>query len=345
MGFEIAFSFKYWEIVMALISIIVPAYQVESFLHRCVNSILEQYFQDFEVILVDDGSLDGSGRICDEFALKDDRIQVIHRKNGGLSAARNTGIDWAFESSNSDWLAFVDSDDWVHPTFLDYLYRAATANHVQISVCGFVETDKSVPFPNQLYEGELWNWASFLMEKRVEAIIACNKLYAKHLYFDLRYPVGKLHEDEYITYKLLHRAEKVAYLPAGLYYYFQNVNSITHERFSIQRLDAMDAFLECVHYVSKLKNDELMAFCIHRFLSYCWEILPKLRNAEWIDNKLRIEEEKVIKRKFQYVLARYGMRYNPPTINIDYYKYAFPTLYGITRIIFRFVKGIRRKIE
>lgn len=107
---------------MAAISVIVPIYKVEAFLHRCVDSILAQTFADFDLVLVDDGSPDSCGDICEEYARKDGRIHVIHQKNGGLSAARNTGIDWAQANSGSQWLAFVDSDDWVHPDFLRRLY-------------------------------------------------------------------------------------------------------------------------------------------------------------------------------------------------------------------------------
>ena len=104
---------------MPQISVIVPVYKVEAYLARCVDSVLAQTFSDFDLILVDDGSPDNSGAICDEYAEKDPRIVVIHQKNGGLSAARNAGIEWAFAHSNSQWLNFIDSDDWVHPEYLD----------------------------------------------------------------------------------------------------------------------------------------------------------------------------------------------------------------------------------
>ena len=110
---------------MANISVIVPVYKVEEFLSRCVDSILCQSYPDFEVILVDDGSPDRCGQMCEDYARQDSRIHVIHQENGGLSAARNSGIDWAFAHSDSRWLAFVDSDDWVHPDFLKVLYETA----------------------------------------------------------------------------------------------------------------------------------------------------------------------------------------------------------------------------
>ena len=106
---------------MPIVSIIVPVYKAESYLHRCVDSILSQTFRDFELILVDDGSPDRSGGICDQYAAKDSRVRVIHQENGGPAVARNTGIDWAFANSDSQWQMFVDSDDWIHPEMLRYL--------------------------------------------------------------------------------------------------------------------------------------------------------------------------------------------------------------------------------
>ena len=106
---------------MPTISVIVPVYKVEKYIHRCVDSILSQTFTDFELILVDDGSPDNCGKICDEYAEKDIRIHVIHQENGGLSAARNAGIDWVFANSDSEWITFIDSDDWVHPEYLERL--------------------------------------------------------------------------------------------------------------------------------------------------------------------------------------------------------------------------------
>ena len=107
-----------------LISIVVPIYKVEKYIHRCIESILAQTFTDFDLILVDDGSPDNCGKICDEYAVKDKRIHVIHKENGGLSDARNAGIDWAFANSDSEWITFIDSDDWIHPKYLETLYNA-----------------------------------------------------------------------------------------------------------------------------------------------------------------------------------------------------------------------------
>ena len=123
---------------MPVISVIVPIYKVEPYLRKCIDSVLAQTFTDFELILVDDGSPDNCGAICDEYAAKDDRIRVIHQENRGLSAARNAGIDWAFAHSDSQWLTFIDSDDIVAPDFLAKMISATEQAHADLCVCDFL---------------------------------------------------------------------------------------------------------------------------------------------------------------------------------------------------------------
>jgi len=126
---------------MSNISVVIPVYNVESYINRCVDSLLDQSFTDFDLVLVDDGSLDNSGAICDEYEKKDKRICVIHKANWGLSDARNVGIEWALTNSNSEWITFIDSDDWVHPDYLRYLYRAVCENDVELSVVKFMKVN------------------------------------------------------------------------------------------------------------------------------------------------------------------------------------------------------------
>lgn len=243
---------------MLTITVIVPVYKVEPYLHHCVDSILAQTFADFELILVDDGSPDGCGAICDEYMLKDSRILVIHQPNGGLSAARNTGIDWVFACSDSKWLAFVDSDDWVHPRYLEYLYQAVKENNVQISVCDYLETDSPCHADSfmTLCSSVVDGIDFFASDKNVVATVAWNKLYGKEVFTDIRYPVGKIHEDEYTTYKLLYRAGDVVYVKEQLYYYFINPNGITKKGYSLQRLDAVEALEDQCQFFKKANKRE-----------------------------------------------------------------------------------------
>lgn len=243
---------------MPLLCVIVPVYNVEAYLHRCIDSILCQTFQDFQLILVDDGSPDGSGAICDGYAEKDPRIVVIHQENGGLSAARNAGIDWAFAHGGSQWLFFMDSDDFIHPRTLEVLLDAAALHHTDISIGGFARTTGEMPVVDPAaLESSMWSPKEFFMGHNVNAVIACGKLYRKSLFRDIRYPLGKLHEDEFTTYKLLFQCDRVAVVPAPLYGYYVNEDSIMNSSWSPRRMDAIDAFKERITFFEEMGDPEL----------------------------------------------------------------------------------------
>ena len=131
---------------MPIISIIIPVYKAEAYLDRCVQSVLAQSMADFEVILIDDGSPDRSGAVCDAYAKQDERVRVIHQKNQGQAAARNAGIDCAFANSDSKWLTFIDSDDWVHPEYLQMLYDATMQDNTLISMCTMESVTDVIPY-------------------------------------------------------------------------------------------------------------------------------------------------------------------------------------------------------
>lgn len=227
---------------MPQISVIVPVYNVEPYIHRCVDSILNQTFSDFELILVDDGSPDNCGWICDEYALKDSRVHVIHQKNGGLSAARNAGIDWIFTNSDSRWITFIDSDDWIHRGYLETLLRAGQKHSVSISMCNFArrseyQIDEELSPP----EGLCLETEQAYIQYYGMCMTACCKLYFRDLFKDLRFPVGKLHEDCYITHIPLFQSEKVAVCDVPLYYYYFNPGSITRAKWNEKRLQEIEA--------------------------------------------------------------------------------------------------------
>lgn len=258
-------------------------YKVEPYLHRCVDSILAQTFTDFELILVDDGSPDGCPAICDEYAKKDSRVHVIHQKNGGLSAARNAGIDWAFANSDSQWISFVDSDDWVHPEYLDRLMNAAIAHSMRLVVCGYAETcgeDPQIEASSLLPEE--WIVDDFYVQKNVNATIACGKLYRKELFENIRYPVGKLHEDEFITYKCLFACKTIIFIPAPLYSYYQNADGITKSGWNPRRLDGLDALAMRIPFFLKAKNYKLYKWSID---FYIWHIVVAHRKVHSLSDK------------------------------------------------------------
>ena len=234
---------------MANVSVIVPVYKVEEYLHRCVDSILNQTFQDFELILVDDGSPDTCGGICDAYAVRDSRVHVIHQQNGGLSAARNAGIDWAFAHSDSQWLAFIDSDDWIHRDYLKKLHAAAERHNTAVVLCGWMSAenfleDKDLPDTPAL----LLDTETAFTEHYDKSMAAWCKLIKRELLSDIRFPVGKLHEDAFVTHKLLFACPQVSVVDEKLYYYYQNPTSITRARWSDRKLHSIEAHEQRLDY-------------------------------------------------------------------------------------------------
>ena len=266
---------------MAVISVIVPVYKVERYLHRCVSSILQQTFRDFELILVDDGSPDQCPKLCDAYASQDSRVHVIHQRNGGLSAARNTGIDWVFANSDSRWVTFVDSDDWVHPDFLKLLYQAAEETLCKLSACGFYDT-QGQPIPegqdetvhllsaDDYYCGNFHNNAT---------PAACAKLYHISLFKHLRFPIGKLHEDEFTTYRTVYQVGKIAAVPASLYAYFQNPKGITQSDWNPRRMHALEAFEQQIAFARETGNQRLLNKAVEVYIYSTYDQLGKAKSV------------------------------------------------------------------
>ncbi len=236
---------------MPKISVIVPVYKVEPYLRRCIDSILGQTFRDFELILVDDGSPDGCPAICDEYAEKDSRIRVIHKENGGLSSARNAGLDWMFENSDSAYLTFIDSDDYVEPEYLEELYKALIDNDADVSLCGYYRVGDGQERIYENFSGcdafdgiEACKMVNKAQEGHTLFVVACAKLYKRDMFEDIRYPVGKIHEDEFITYRILYKAHCVVELGRCLYAYTVNREGIMCSGFSLKRYDVVEALEE-----------------------------------------------------------------------------------------------------
>lgn len=231
---------------MPAVSIIVPVYNVEHYLDRCVASLVKQTFQNIEIILVDDGSPDDSGKMCDRWAEKDERIKVIHKQNGGLSDARNCGI----EAAHGEYLAFIDSDDWIDEDMIEVLYNALIQNGADIAECSW-----RCIYPDRVEE-ETKNTGDVIIGDNIFALqselrwgcfkpIACNKLYhKKRIFHNIRYPVGKLHEDEFTTHLAFYNAAKLVYIDVSKYNYDRTrEESITYS-FCEKNLDVIEA-LRC----------------------------------------------------------------------------------------------------
>ena len=301
---------------MPKISVVVPVYKVEPYLRRCVDSILAQTFEDFEVILVDDGSPDNCGAICDEYTAKDARIHVIHQENGGLSAARNAGIDWAFANSDSQWLSFIDSDDWVHPCYLDYLYRAAKDSGTIVSACAFVRVEEQAEYPKIPYNYNIEKWGI--------GVVACCKLYEKQLFSDLRYPENRINEDEFLTYLILDQAGTVAVLNFEMYYYYQNPQGIMISGFTPNKLDVVVALGEQCRFAQKRGYRELNLECQKRRLTRCVQYLSILEKTEALSNEQKKKCEHYLRKSLREVLLNAGKIIAPIRNNRWYYELAFP---------------------
>jgi glycosyltransferase involved in cell wall biosynthesis len=252
---------------MAMIGVVVPVYKVEPYLSRCVESILRQTFSDFELILVDDGSPDRCGELCEEYARRDSRIRVIHQQNAGLSMARNSAIDLLLQENSVQWLTFIDSDDWVHPKMLECLITAVQQHDTKIASCGFEETTGADP---EVSEEELtcrcMSARDFYLGHYVNATIACAKLYHISCFERMRYPAGKLHEDEFVTYRLLFAAENVSVTFAPLYAYYINMAGITKSPWVSRRMDALDAFDQQLAWFKTMGDADLIRFRARGYL-------------------------------------------------------------------------------
>ena len=246
-----------------MISVIVPIYKVEQYLNRCVQSIINQTYTNLEILLVDDGSPDRCPSICDNWEKKDKRIRVIHKKNGGLSDARNFGID----QSRGDWLIFIDSDDYIMPDMCEKLLDSAEKNKADIAFCGLFydygnHCESIIPFlkeKEQVFSREEIITLYF-RNKSIEFVVAWNKIYRRDLFFDsqkIRYPVGYLHEDEFTTYKLLYTARRTSWISDELYAYVQRGGSI------------MSSF--------GISNAEDILVCVKDYFSWSEKKAPHLR--------------------------------------------------------------------
>lgn len=255
----------------ALITVIVPVYKVEVFLERAILSVLNQTYQNLQIILVDDGSPDNCGSICDAYGKKDSRIQVIHKENGGLSDARNAGL----EAAKGDYIAFLDSDDFIAPFFLETLLEALLSTGSDVALCPYQVVKESditefMPLPEDkekkgyyaVYDRKelLLNMYDRNHSDATYFIVAWNKLYKASIWKEIRFPKGKIHEDEATTYKLFDKVKKGVYVKWPMYGYFSAPSSITRDAFTVKRLQWMDALTERIAFFEKQTGEIDLAF-------------------------------------------------------------------------------------
>lgn len=238
---------------MSLLSIIVPAYNMDKYIRRCIDGILAQSLEDFELIIVDDGSIDGTLEICNYYAQLDDRIKVVHQKNQGLSAARNAGLDCV----KSDFITFIDADDYVYPDYLEKMYFTIKKYDAEICICGYLRFSEVVPVQEKdmhtvvVDNGKSMCAKIYNYNNSEKYVVAWGKLYRKTLFDNIRYPVGRIHEDQFVTYRVFYPCKKIVELTDKLYCYYISPNSITRGGFSIKRYDNVQALEEAVKFYKK----------------------------------------------------------------------------------------------
>lgn len=231
-----------------IVSVIVPVYRVEHYLNRAVDSILNQTYQHLDIILVDDGSPDRCGEICDEYAVIDSRVRVIHKSNGGLSSARNAGL----EIANGEYVLFVDSDDFIQAHMVERLLGVIEKEKFDIVQCSFFRFASDIPQERLTDQIEIVSKYDAL--KRIDEAVymaAWNKIYKKDLFADIRFPEGKIHEDVGCTYKLFFDSEGIAVISDELYGYYVNPDSITTSKIKENKLDLLDVYAEQMEFFQK----------------------------------------------------------------------------------------------
>ncbi|WP_112182071.1 glycosyltransferase [Paraliobacillus zengyii] len=328
------------------ISVIVPIYQVEKYLSKCIESIINQTYSNLEIILIDDGSPDRCFEICDKYASMDKRIVVIRKENGGLSDARNAGLAIA----TGEYISFIDSDDYIHLSFYEVLLGLILTNDADIAQCGYQIVEENQEFTPPIRKDLTIEDVVVLNKLDIlhnlynlnygDTVVVWNKLFKSNLFTNLFFPKGKVHEDELTTYQILYRANTVAITSKKMYFYLQRSDSIMGQGFTIKSLDKLEAYYNQIQFYND--ND-------------LFELKEKATKS--LEGMIKATINRVIKSNFENKTRVLNCL-------IDYYKmnvhlfsiFPSPKKMKITRNLFRYtpvfiirwiykVVNIRRKVE
>lgn len=261
---------------MPVISVIIPVYNVEKYLCQCLDSVIKQTYKNLEIILVDDGSTDDSGKICDEYANIDKRIIVIHKNNAGLSAARNAGIDIC----KGDYISFVDSDDWIDLDMYEIFMSKITEHNADIVSCGYV-----LEFANIKINYNLVNIIINGSNKIVQSLFynknfpnaVWGKVYSKNIFEKLRFPIGRIYEDMLIKYDILKNSQKVVILKSTFYHYRQRSNSIMTD-INIEKIKEKITACEIIIKKLKKENSLLLPQAYHQLYKHYISVTDDIVN-------------------------------------------------------------------
>lgn len=261
---------------MELVTVVVPVYEAERFLDRCVESIVKQTYKNIEVILVDDGSSDNSPNICEQWAERDSRVIVIHQNNSGVSVARNIGLS----NANGQYVMMVDSDDYICSTMIERMCEVMKIQNVDMVICDFEKgnKDKYLFEYNQENEIKIMNPEMALKEiykndkSALQYVAPWAKLYKKVLFDGIMYPEGKIFEDIYVTHKLILKCQKIGVISQKMIYYYQHSESIMNCRFHVKKLDYLEALKERIEIYQQNNLEELRNIAYDEYLhSLIWE--------------------------------------------------------------------------
>ena len=290
---------------MDLISVIVPVYNVEKYLGRCIDSILEQTYDNLEIILIDDGSTDNSGLICDKYAYKFENIKSYHKKNGGISSARNYGLDKI--SNNSKYVAFVDSDDFLSPQMYKILYDNLIKYKCEIAICNFQKIYNESPKEYISDRVQVLNNEEYMnqyFDDSYKSNVVWNKLYTRKCLEGIRFEKGKIYEDIFYSPQVACRARRIVINESNLYYYYQRQGSILN---GAVNSNAWNDFFDSYEFVVKLGiNIKNKIFTSRAIEIYLGALLKKSINLYYID---RCQYMK-FKKRYNRAIRKYVFRLN-----------------------------------
>lgn len=318
---------------------VVPVYKVERYLKRCVDSILAQTYENIEIILVDDGSPDSCPQLCDEFAQKHSNIKVIHKENGGLSDARNAGIMYIREvAEKDDFLTFVDSDDYIHPEYSKTMVRLCEEHGCNLVQCGYEKGSDEFFKERKMNKNiSCISAEEALLGYRLKSMV-CAKLFRARLFDDVLFPPGVINEDEFITYKVVYKADKIAFTDEKLYYYFQHNSGIMVEvannlKDNPHKFDFLKAYEERIEFFQEKNMPEQVLrtyekICTDMFLRYCEQmrLKKKYRDIDCVNGTYM----KIYRKNFGIMIKRKGI---PLPRRIMYLMFNFDPTIGVSSAI------------
>ena len=314
-----------------IVSIIVPVYNVEKYLSKCLDSLIAQTYKNIEIIVVDDGATDSCPQICDDYKKKDSRIIVVHKENGGLSDARNEGLKYV----SGDYISFVDSDDYVSPFYVEILINLAEERDADISICNYLrvfENEETQQTENLDYLVKEFNrdealFALFNKDLKAQFTIACSKLYRVEVFKNIRFPKGRTYEDSATAHKVYNQSRKVVYADVSLYFYLLRQGSIkTSEQF--KKFDIIDAIYDRVVFFQKYGNKELLKMSYYDYLTCLMGVYSRIQlqdnsllceRKQWICSQVKETLEKMHEEGFRLGFLK--------KMRVDFFL-VFPALYA-----------------